>query len=252
MNMKTKSLVICLLVLLLLPSPALAQDSQPGLTLKLNRDMGYGGFSGDIQGTFSLIAEGPDDLTQVKFYLDDALLGIVEEPPYRIQFHTGSFDPGVHTMTAIGVLGNGEELHSQEIVRMFLSAEEANNSTLGIVVPMLAVIGVIALLAVAIPLVMGRKGKQYAIGQYSLAGGAVCRHCQMPFSRHMMSPNLVTGKLERCPHCGKLQLARRASPAELAAAEARLHTDNLEGQQEAVQSEEEKLRQMLEDSRFDE
>jgi hypothetical protein len=251
MNMKTKSLVVCMFFLLL-PAPALAQESEPGLTLKLNRDMGYGGFVGDIQGTFSLTAEGPEELAQVKFYIDEALLGIIETPPYRIQFHTGNFEPGQHTLSAVGVLADGSEIRSEKIVRLFLSNEQAKDTTMGIVIPMLVVIAVVAVLGTVIPLLMGRKGKQYAVGQYSLAGGAVCRNCHMPFSRHALSPNLLTGKLERCPHCAKYQLARRATPAELAVAEERLRTDNLEGQQTEGQSEEEKLRQMLEESRFDE
>jgi len=247
---RTALLTLLLALLLFLPAPALAQET--GLSLTLHREMGFGGFSGDIQGTFSLIAEGPEDLAQVKFYLDDALLGIVEEAPYRLQFHTGNFEPGLHTMVAVGALDDGTELRSEEIARMFLSGEQARDKTFEMVIPLLVVVGLLALAGTVVPLLLGRKGKQYAIGEYSQAGGAVCRRCQMPFSRHAFSINLLTGKLERCPHCGKWQLARRASPQELAAAEGRLRADNQEGQPAAVQSEEEKLRQMLEDSRFDE
>ena len=61
----------------------------------------------------------------------------------------------------------------------------------------------------------------------------------------------MVGKLERCPHCGKWSIARRAMPAELAAAEERLMADNQAGQMAAGESEEEKLRRMLDDSRYE-
>ena len=57
---------------------------------------------------------------------------------------------------------------------------------------------------------------------YGLEGGAVCPKCGLPFSRSIFSPNLLVGKLSRCPHCGKWSVVGRASPDELAAAEAKL------------------------------
>jgi hypothetical protein len=78
----------------------------------------------------------------------------------------------------------------------------------------------------------------------------VCGRCGFPFSRGILAPNLVFGKLERCPHCGKWAIVRRAFPAELADAEERYH----EAQQETGKvevDEQESLRRSLEDSRFD-
>ena len=82
-----------------------------------------------------------------------------------------------------------------------------------------------------------------------MAGGAICPRCTFPYTRHMFAPNMLVGKLERCPHCGKWAIVPQANAAALQAAEERLAAEG-EDQIETV-SEEEKLRRMIEDSRFD-
>jgi hypothetical protein len=246
-----KTLILLIISMFLLPTPALAQEETPTITLTLTRDFGYGGFSGDIQGTFSMKVSGPDDLVEVQFYIDDVLIGTDTESPFRIQFHTDSFEPGNHKMSAIGILSNGSEVRSNEFVRYFLSGEDAMGNTFGILIPLLAVIIGISLIGVVAPMLFGKKGKQQPIGEYGAAGGAVCPRCQLPYSRKFLSPNLVIGKLERCPHCGKLAIVRRATPDELVDAEARLRSDHEEGILDLSKDEDESLRQALDESRFD-
>lgn len=217
------------------------------LDLRLSRDWGYGGMNGRIQGRFSLHASGPDDLVEVRFRMDGAVINVDAEPPFRYQFDTGSFDPGRHEMSATGLLPDGAELQSAAIVRTFLTEEEAGQETAGLVVPLLLVVGVITLLGVGGPLLLGRR-RQHRPGVYGASGGAVCPRCMMPFSRNVLSPNLLVGKLERCPHCGKWSIAPRANAAALEAAEKRLAG---EGEVQAFESEEEKQRRLLDDSRFD-
>jgi len=98
-------------------------------------------------------------------------------------------------------------------------------------------------------LLLGRK-KKHTPGVYSMAGGAICPRCTFPYSRNMLSPNLVIGKLARCPHCGKWAIVSRASAKALQAAEARFAAES-QGTIETI-SEEEKIRQMIDDSRFEE
>jgi hypothetical protein len=62
---------------------------------------------------------------------------------------------------------------------------------------------------------------------------------------------MVFGKLERCPHCGKITLVRRASQEELVQAEQRLRADSQVGIMNIQHDEEESLRRALEESRFD-
>ena len=236
---------------LLFSTPALAQEEAPGISLKLNRDFGYGGFGGEIQGTFSLKASGPDELVEIQFFIDETPMGIDDTAPYIIQFRTEAYTPGAHTFRAVGVLPDGTELPSNEITCYILTGEEAGQSTIKIVVTLLGVIIGISVLGIVLPNLLGKKRKPVVVGEYSLAGGAVCPRCKMPYSRHTLSPNLVVGKLERCPHCGKWAIARRASKAELKAAEGRLRQDKKEGGLDIPQDEDEILRRALEDSRFD-
>ena len=251
MNMMKKTLALLIICVFLFPTAALAQEEPPSITLILTRDFGYGGFGGDIQGTFSMKVSGPDDLVEVQFYIDDILIGTDTESPFRLQFHTDSFEPGNHKMSAIGILSDGSEVHSNEFIRFFLSGEDAMGNTLGVLIPLLAVIIGISVIGVVAPMLFGKKGKQRPIGEYGTAGGAVCPRCQLPYSRHFLGINLGLGKLERCPHCGKWAIVRRATPNELVEAEARLRLDREEGIKDIPKDEEESLRQALEDSRFD-
>jgi hypothetical protein len=60
---------------------------------------------------------------------------------------------------------------------------------------------------------------------------------------------MLVGKLQRCPHCGKWAIVPRASQGELESAEERWSregTSTVEAPSEA-----EKMRQMLDDSRYD-
>jgi hypothetical protein len=244
--------VSLLLLSFILPAAVHAQESEDQLTLSLNRDFGYGGFGGEIQGRFSFRASGPADLEQVAFYMDGQLVGNADAAPFRFQFSTGDYSPGIHTLSAIGYTTGGETLHSNQLTRHFLTAEEAHDATTGLVFPLLGALAAIAVIGVVVTALLGRRKGTKTVGDYSqMAGGAVCSRCGLPFSRHVLSPNLFTGKLERCPHCGKWSVARRASPAELEQAEARLRAEAREGTSKIEETAEERLRRQIEASRFE-
>jgi len=243
--------LLSILLVLLLAVPAAAQEDTPELKISLRRDFGYGGFANDIQGTFTIRADGPDTLEEVRFYLDDTLMATDSEAPFSLQFNTDNFEPGVHDLSAVGTLSDGTQVSSNVITAEFLSNEDAMGKTVGIVVPILGVVLAVTLLGGLIPLLTGKKGLDRPVGEYSLAGGAVCPRCKLPFSRHTMAPNLMLGKLERCPHCGKWSIRPRASQADLAAAEDRLRAKDTEQAQIEVDPEE-SIRRALDDSRFDE
>lgn len=249
---KTRILIplLSLLLILLLAAPVAAQDNPPALEISLRRDFGYGGFGNDIQGTFTFRANGPDDLTKVHFYLDNTLMGTDDEVPFSLQFNTSNYDPGIHDLSAVGILSDGSEVRSPVRTYEFLSDDDAMGKTIGIVVPILGVTLLVTLIGALVPMLSGKKGKQMPIGEYSMAGGTVCPRCKLPFSRHSMAPNMVFGKLERCPHCGKWSIRPRASAADLAAAEDRLRAKDQETAQIEVDPEE-SLRRSLDDSRFD-
>ena len=66
----------------------------------------------------------------------------------------------------------------------------------------------------------------------------------------MLAPNLLAGKLERCPHCGKWAIVPRAAPQVLQEAEDRLREGSLETETTS-ESEAEKLRRMLDESKYE-
>ena len=248
---KTITLVLFVLVLsLAVTGPVAAQEDLPTLEIRLNRDFGYGGFGNDIQGTFSIKVSGPDDLVEVAFYLDDILMGTDADAPFSLKFATDNYDPGSHTIYAIGTLADGAQLESRKLVQEFLSADEANRVTISIVGPILGITALMAVIATLVPVLTGKKGKKGPIGEYGAAGGTVCPRCGFPFSRHTLSPNLGLGKLERCPHCGKWSIRTRAPQADLLAAEERLRAAQDENSQIEIDPDED-LKRALDESRFD-
>ncbi len=198
----------------------LAVQESGGLQLRLIRNFGYGGL-GSIQGRFTLkVQDAPPDLAEVQFYMDGEWIGTDQEEPFEFKFHTSEFEDGRRVMSAVGILANGGRLESNSISKEFLSSDQAWSETEGILVPLLVGVGVLTLLGVGLPLLALNK-KDFVPGKYGPAGGAVCPRCSLPFSRSMISPNLVYGKLVRCPHCGKTSILPRSSTAALQAAEER-------------------------------
>ncbi len=245
---RLKSLLVCLLLLAgvvlgAAPQQAAAQEDEPAVRLRLRRDFGYGA-GAQIQGRFSILADGPDDLQRVAFYLDEQLIGEDDEAPFRLQFNTSGYELGWHTLRAVGYTADGRELPSNAVQRQFVSA--GSFSTI-VVIVLLLVVG----LRVVSHFITKRSGSG-AEGSYGIYGGAVCPRCGRPFARHWWGINLVAMRLDRCPHCGKWHISRRASPEELQSAER--FARELDGEQEpqAPQGDpQDDLRRRLEESRFD-
>jgi hypothetical protein len=82
-----------------------------------------------------------------------------------------------------------------------------------------------------------------------VAGMAVCRKCGRAFPRSFLAPNLLTGKLVHCPHCGAWATLPAATQAELDLAMAR----EQEPERPAARavSEEEELRRRIEQSKYE-
>ncbi len=239
---------ILIFLMALLPIPAQAQTDVPPVELRLRRNFGYGGV-GQIQGTFTMSASSDEALARVEFLIDGEVVADDAESPFEFRFNTGEFSDGAHTMSAIGYTAAGEALSSNSYQREFLNSEEAWGAASGLVGPLILIVLGITVASTMIPILLGRK-RTHKPGIYGAAGGAICPRCSFPYSRNFLSPNLVVGKLERCPHCGKWAIVRQATPDKLEAAEARLAA---EGKPEipTSESEEDRLRRMLDDSRFE-
>jgi hypothetical protein len=226
-----------------------AQKSDASLQLTVEKNFGFS-MGGRIQGKFTLKIGGPENLTQVEFLIDDVVVSTDREPPFRYSFNTGEYDLGVHRISGVGYTATGEVLRSPVRRYEFVSIEEGLRGGAGIVLPILIGIGALAILVIVGTMLLGRREGKPRIGEYGAAGGALCPRCGLPYSRHVLSPNLLIGKLERCPHCGKWAIVRRASRVALEKAEAQLVVDEARGGLD-LESEEDKLRRMIEDSRFE-
>ncbi len=251
-----RGILATMLLCLILSSAAAGRAAAQGeeLSLRMRRDFGYASGTGDIQGRFSLTAEGPEDLASVEFLIDGETMGTVTAPPFRLQFVTDDYPLGVHTLSATGTTSDGQTLESNVIRGNFVEPGEglkaAGQIILVVLGAMVAVFAIASLFMWLVtrgrpPLPMG------APRHFGFQGGTICPNCSRPYSIHFFALNLLVGRLDRCPHCGKWRMVRRASPAALeAAVRAELQQAGAEVKVQAL-SEEEKLHRSLEDSRFD-
>ncbi len=251
--LKDLAAALAALLMLLQAFPALAQEGAP-LTLSLSRDFGYSSGAGQIQGAFSMKVSGPDDLARVVFLIDGQPIGEDSQAPFSLQFSTSSYPLGTHTLSAVGYTVDGRELQTNSYAREFVPAEEGMKAAGKIAIPILGVTLAIMLLSIGLPVLMGRGKTAHlppgAKRNYGPLGGAICPKCSRPFAVHLFGLNLVVGKLDRCPYCGRWSLVRRSPLEVLRLAEAaELEAAGSEGLAPAV-SEENRLRKELDDSRF--
>lgn len=249
--MKTIVKIFLIGALLLIYRRAAAQ-SDASLELRLRRDFGYSAMStNEIQGTFTLTASGPEDLDFVVFYMDDQPLGRVDQAPYQLRFSTDSYPPGPHVLSAEGQTAADQSLKSNPISVQFVSAGEGFAAGMRFAIPILVLVIAMAAVSTLVTLLGSKKLQSLPVGaprKYGFAGGAICPRCRRPFSRHVLAPNLVIGKLERCPFCGKWSIVAAASPERLhQAEESEVETARLE---EAPAADKDALRKALDDSRY--
>lgn len=241
--------IILALFALLLPVGAFAQVTDEGISLRIDRNFGFS--LGDrIQGTFTLGVEGRDDVARVTFLLDGETLAVVTQSPFHHVIQTGDFPLGRHVFSAVALTTGGQELTTPAREFEFVSADEGWSSVLKIMGPLLGIILIFTLVGVLGPVLLGRRRGEFRLAEYGPAGGAVCPRCGLPFPRHFFSPNLVVGKLERCPHCGRWSIVAQASSVALQAAEARYVEDSTRG---ALRDEgkEDVQERRIEDTKYD-
>jgi hypothetical protein len=244
-----KGRIVLLLIVLLAciesePSAvsAYAQESTP-VEIKLSRELGFG-LGGQIQGRFSIKADGPVELNRVEFYIDDQLIAEDRSPPFSARFNTGDFEGGVHQLTAIGFTSDGRELLSNRISRQFVSVQNV-----------VLIVGTIIVLVVGLRLASHyfTRGKHSNAGSsIGYLGGTVCSSCGRSFGIHWWSMRLGFGRLDRCPHCGKWSMVSRSSAEALAAAE-QLESEPAKAESninEQQAEDDEILRRQIDESRY--
>lgn len=238
---KTRFLIGFLLVLALgfAFSEAQAQTESPWV-LRLTRNFGYGSGS-DIQGNMTLYLDGDlSTVGKVIYYMDDKVMAEVAQDPFKLPFTTDDFAPGVHKMKVEIHSTDGTVTPAGPIVYNFLSAAESGKKTTSI---LFMVIG-ISLAAMGISWFISSRQKGDTPVTGGMHGLAVCNRCGKIFARSFFGMNMVVGKFERCPHCGKWQITRRASPMEIEWA------DQQERAEEPAEVTQKPEKNDLEDSRF--
>lgn len=244
--MKSKAGYIILLALLAvsLAAPRWVSAQEDRLELGLSRDFGYGA-GAQVQGNFSYRVRAPESVVRVEFLLDGEVIGEDTEAPFAFRFQTGDYENGWHTLSAIGYTANGQRLASNTLRRQFVPLQNA-----------LYLVGGILLLVAAFMVVryfVAQRSEYKPKQGYGLMGGAVCPNCGRPFGLHLWGVNLMAGRLDRCPHCGKWNFVQRATPQMLASAERFASELDAEATDAvAVTSNEEaRLRRQIDESRFE-
>lgn len=245
--MKKRLILIAVWLSFLLPVGRSLAQEEPALRLSLLRNFGSS-LGSSIQGTFTYRVSGPDDLERVVFLMDGEIIGEDAEAPFRWQFKTDDFPLGVHTMSATGYTIDGRTLQSNSIQRQFISGSQSNSLLFWVLIPIivLAVGGRMLSSWIA-----GRGTKQP--GQPASSGpfgGTLCPKCGRPFAMHVWGVNLVVGKYDRCPHCGKWSMVRRVDPIILQGA-AEAFADNGDEETPLPEDDSQSLAKRLDDSRFD-
>lgn len=248
------SLLVISIISLIIVIPGWAQTTEPGLKIRLSRTMGFDSGTGRIQGAFKIKASGPSDLSKVTFYMDATLMGEVNQSPFELSFNTDDYPLGIHTLTATGLTTSGQQLTSNMIQAEFISSSQGFQSMIRIIGPLLGFILAAVVIAVLIPIIFTRgKTTKLPLGaarNYGVLGGTICPKCGRPFGIHVYGINVVVGKLDRCPYCGKWSVIHRFSPQSLQEAEKAELSSNLAAQEHVKGSEEDELRKEIEDSRY--
>lgn len=183
---------------------------------------------------------------RVVFLMDGENIGEDEEAPFRWQFKTDSFPLGTHTMSTVGYTVDGRTLQSNTLQRQFTSSSESNRLLYWVIIPII----VLALGGRLLSSRVANRGSQQT-GQPAVSGpfgGTLCPKCGRPFAMHIWGFNVVVGKYDRCPHCGKWSLVRRVHPDILAGAVEAFADDEEEGPSTNAPD---SFTKQLDDSRFD-
>lgn len=238
-------------------SPVFAQTPDaPVYTMGLSRDFGYGNGS-QIRGTFSAHIAGPEGITKVVYRIDGQVLAEVSAAPFSFQFNTSSYAVGAHTIIAEVTAADGMVYTTASRTYDFVSQAQESEGMKNILIPLLGVLGGIVLISVLVQTVIFRKkGASVPMGaarNYGYAGGSICPRCHRPTPRHVWGFNVGIGKFDYCENCGKWSVMRRM-PIELlrGAEEAeKAHADAASSQPLYEQTEQEKLREMVDKSKYD-
>jgi Bacterial Ig domain len=247
-----------LLVLGLAVWPSTAQAQQTNYSLNLSRDFGYSSGS-QIRGNFTASIVGlqdNDNIQSVTYLIDGKSIAEVTTAPFTLKFVTTDYPLGWHDMSAQIQTKDGQTATTAVRRFEFASADQESAAVKNITFPLLGGVLLIVIIALGAQMLVLRKKPKLDLPlgssrNYGITGGTICPRCHRPFALHWWAFNAGIGsKLDRCDFCGRWGMVRRASRDELARAEAaELEMAQPEKPIQA-ESEEQKLKEMLDESRY--
>ncbi len=223
--------------------------------LNVNRIFGYSSGGAEIKGKFRMAVIGVENIQSATFLIDGEAVATLDAGPFEISFQTEDYPFGAHDLSATVHTADGSVLDLPARHFVFVSAEQEQQAVGKIIVPLFSGVAVVVAIGVGLQVLSLKKRKiDIPLGSartYGFLGGGICPRCKRPFSLHIWGLNMLTGKLDRCDFCGKWSVQRRHSIEDLHAAEiAELADAKQAGEQVVEKSEKEKLKEMLDDSRF--
>jgi hypothetical protein len=243
------------LALALMPTVALAQQEE--YRLNISRTFGFSSGSGQVRGNFSASITGQlDNVQEVTYLIDGESMGVVSAPPFKLPFVTSNFPVGWHDLSAQVLTKDGRNVETGVRQFEFVSADQESAFFRNTVLPLLGVLFLVIILGIGIQVLFTRNKSKVnlplgAARKYGISGGTICPKCHRPFAIHWWAFNAgITSKFDRCDFCGRYGLFRRYNRDKLAAAEAaELQMAQPEKPIQAA-SEEQKLKEMLDESRY--
>lgn len=265
-RMKIRNIVIALALQILILAACTQAVQQPETTaepmvaseyaLNITRTFGSDTGTGKIRGTFELKVIGDQDAIQkVSYRLDGEEIALIEEPPFAYKFQTQDHPDGDHTLSATVTTLSGDLIDTAGRKFRFMSNEE-QFSTMGRILGIVfgVVIGLMLIGVLIQAVIFGGKGlRKVPLGEprnYGFKGGGICPSCKRPYAFHWFSINLIGAKIDRCDFCGRFNYVKSRGLEELRAAE---REELRQAQPEtpiAEKSEEERLKEMLDQSKY--
>jgi len=118
--MKKRIFILLVLAMVFALSFGAVMAQEAPFTLRISRDWGYGN-GADINGRMSLSVKGNQDkIQQVTFFIDDEVMASVAAAPFKFQFDTNNFEPGLHRLTAEVKTTTGETHTTNGLVSNFI------------------------------------------------------------------------------------------------------------------------------------
>lgn len=231
-----------------------AQSGTEEVRLNVNRLFGYGS-GNQIKGSFRLRVIGISDISSVDYLIDGQFIATVDTAPYQLDIQTVNYSFGMHTLSAIITTTDGRTIETPDRQFEFATVQQEQEAVVDVLVPL----GSLILIAVALGLglqflFVKRKRREFIpLGtsrNYGWSGGTICPKCKRPTVLHPFSPHFgVRLKFDFCENCGKWSMMKTLSESELRLAEAEecLAAKKV---QATPKTEEEKLKEILDESKY--